>query len=518
MNRSSRALRGLVLLVTVGIATAGTGHAAPFKVGAYYFGTFNQGSCVVCGGGNTDPWKGVRDYYQGSIDPPWQSEDFSYLRPALGFYDNAQSATLEKHILQAKAAGLKFFTFYWYWTKTQDGGAGGEVLGDGLAAYLAAKNTEDLEFAVSITAHPWDNLGITTAQYNAAVDTLITKYLTKPHYLKTTDGHPVIFIIDSRGFGNGGAANVASFVATLNSRVSSQTGKTPFVAFSSELHNLNVTDPNYLDVKSLAGVHGYSCLNYFGASLATPTAVVGSFDRYNNTLSGVLGSFSNKPMIPCFMADFDEKPRTRVGVPAASIRYLSDWSIAELDDGLTRVKNYANATAAPLVEDYVTLYAWNEWHEGGFNLEPSEALADRQLARVSSIFALTTSGNATCKKYGNCTQNPSLPTGTLDAASCTSIAGWARDADSTVPLKIHLYKNGLYPAGTFVGEYSANVLRTDLPFRDQKHGFVIPTPASLKTGGPVTVYAYALNVNWNGDPNGSNPVLNLSPKTITCSP
>ncbi|MCB1036825.1 MAG: hypothetical protein KDD47_23570, partial [Acidobacteria bacterium] len=199
---------------------------------------------------------------------------------------------------------------------------------------------------------------------------------------------------------------------------------------------------------------------------------------------------------------------------------LNDWTLSGLTSGLTTTRNWVNGRSQGVVNNWVNLYAWNEWHEGGVNLEPSDRDGNRQLAQVASVFGLTTSGDtAQCKKLGNCTQNPTLPTGTLDLATCSTIAGWARDADTSVPLKVHLYKNGLYgQGGTFVGAYDANQLRVDLPFRDQKHGFSIPTPAAFKTGAPVTVYAYAINVNWNGDATGTNPVLNLSPKTVTCAP
>ncbi|MCB1036491.1 MAG: hypothetical protein KDD47_21875, partial [Acidobacteria bacterium] len=281
-----------------------------------------------------------------------------YLKPALGFYDNSQAAVLEKQILQARANGLQFFNFYWYWQSTLNGGAGGERYYHGLQAFLAAKNTEDLEFAVSITAHPWGNLNIPPAQAPAAIDVIIQKYLGKPHYLRTSDGRPVIFIIDTRGINNGAQADVINFLALLKQRVNQQTGKLPFVVMSSELHNLTVGDPYYLDVKGLGDVQGYSCLNYFGASLNTAVSTtVGSQTRYNGALNGIFNNFTNKPMIPCYMTDFNEKPRTRVGVPAAQIRYLNDWTLSGLTSGLTTTRNWVNGRSQGVVNNWVNLYA-----------------------------------------------------------------------------------------------------------------------------------------------------------------
>jgi hypothetical protein len=519
--RRTQLLLALCLAAVISVATPAA--AGPFKVGAFYFGVFNAPSCVVCGPGNSDWWKGVRDYYNGDVDPPWQGQDFSYLKPALGFYDNAQSATLEKQIRQARANGLGFFNFYWYWRKTLNGGAGGEVFKDGLRTFLAARNTEDLEFAVAVTAHPWDNLGIPTTHFTRAIDALIQNYLNKPHYLRTTDGRLVVFLLDTRGIGDGVTAGtatpVASFIAQLSQRTSQQLGKTVYVAINTELHNLDPLRPPVLDVKSLAGVHGYLAGTYYGASLDGSSPVVGKLATYNSRITGQFAGFTDRPLVVSYLTDFNEKPRTRLGLPASQIRYLSDWTLSLMTSGLTQVKNYAAGRNDGVVDNYVNLYAWNEWHEGGVNLEPSDRDGERQLAQVAQVFALPTSGTSQCKKLGNCTQNPSLPIGTLDLANCSQIAGWARDADTSVPLQVHLYKNGPFgQGGTFVGSYLANLLRSDLPFRDQKHGFVIPTPAAFKTGQAVTVYAYGINVNWNGDPAGSNPLLNLSGKTMTCSP
>jgi len=517
---SDRALKaalfvGLVLCVVI---ATGAAYGATYKVGVYYFGVWSASSCNVCGGGNTDWWKGARDYYNGDIDPPWQSDDFSYLLPALGFYDNSQRATLEKQVRQAKANGIQFFNFYWYWGSDLNGGQGGEKYSAGLDTYLTARNTADLEFAISITSHPWGNLNISANHAPRAVDLIIQQYISQPHYLKTSDGRPVVFLLDTRGIKNGSQSDVLDFIALLNQQVVQQLGVSPFIVINAELNNLNASDPYYLDVKNLSSVQGYSCLNYFGVSLSGSTTV-GSFVRYNNNLTGVLGGFNNKPMIPCYMTDFNEKPRTRVGVPSYNIRYLNDWSVSELNRGLTNVRSFVNGSSQGVVNNHVLLYAWNEWREGGVNVEPSERDGNRTLAQVSSVFSLATSGDSQCKKYGNCTHNTYLPTGTLDVANCTRIAGWARDQDTSYPIKVHLYKDAPYgQGGTFVTSFTASNYRGDLPFLDKYHGFSVTTPAAFKTGQPVKVYAYGININANGVANGSNPLLNGVPKTVTCSP
>jgi hypothetical protein len=498
-----------------------------YKVGAYYFGVWYPSSF------RSDPWFEVREYYQGNIIPPWvpwYDEDFSHLRPVItqGFYDNSQASVLEKHIRQARANGLAFFNFYWYWNSAENNNQGGEFIAGGLQAFLAAKNTEDLEFAISITSHPWGDLDIPANHASTAVNLIIEEYLTKPHYLKTSNGRPVLFLLDTRGImendpGGNTYSNTVNFIALLIQEINAQMNVDPFIVINSEL---NVEDPNeeyYLPVRDLYayGVDGYSCLNFFGASLPPNESSVGSFVRYNNSLTSLFQYFNNVPntsFIPCFMSDFNEKPRTKVRVSWESIRYLNDWNLSELNRGLRNVKAFMDQFNQGVVNNYVTLYSWNEWSENGHLLEPSETLGNQQLNEVAQVFQLITFGNAECKVNGDCTQSFHMAQGTLDVANCDTIAGWARDADTSQPIWVHIYKGGPYgQGGSFVTAVEADQLRSDLPFRDQKHGFSISTPTAFKTSQPEQIYVYAIGINGNGDPGGGNPLLSGVPKTIDCT-
>ena len=102
-----------------------------------------------------------------------------------------------------------------------------------------------------------------------------------------------------------------------------------------------------------------------------------------------------------------------------------------------------------------------------------------------------------------------LPEGTLDAADCTSIRGWAKDPDTANSIDVSIYADGDSSSGTLIGTYPADVYRSDL---GGNYGFNVPTPISLKDGSSHQVYVYAIDAN-NGTP------INLpgSPKAITCS-
>ena len=110
------------------------------------------------------------------------------------------------------------------------------------------------------------------------------------------------------------------------------------------------------------------------------------------------------------------------------------------------------------------------------------------------------------------------PVGSIDAATCDYIAGWAYDPDNTAEsIYVHVYRDG--PAGgggVYVGSYLANVSRPDVNQAfsiSGNHGFYIsPLSESFKDGQSHTVYVYGINSSGTG----SNPLLVGSPKTVNC--
>jgi hypothetical protein len=109
---------------------------------------------------------------------------------------------------------------------------------------------------------------------------------------------------------------------------------------------------------------------------------------------------------------------------------------------------------------------------------------------------------------------PMDPIGYFDYAGCDYMTGWSCDGDDySLPLGIHFYESG--PVGsTFIAAASANNTResavADLCGGYAGHGFIYPTPASLKDGVSRNIYAYAINV-----PSGTNPYLGN--KTLLCT-
>jgi|GEM_PF-3402698 len=109
------------------------------------------------------------------------------------------------------------------------------------------------------------------------------------------------------------------------------------------------------------------------------------------------------------------------------------------------------------------------------------------------------------------------PKGYFDAASCSALQGWAYDADiSAASSFVHVYKDGLYGTGTFVGQYTADFSRPDVDTVNKitgNHGFNISTPTSLADGKSHSIYVLGINLAGTG---GGNVLLAGSPKTILC--
>ena len=107
------------------------------------------------------------------------------------------------------------------------------------------------------------------------------------------------------------------------------------------------------------------------------------------------------------------------------------------------------------------------------------------------------------------------PSGSLQAADCEAIVGWAQDPDTDAPIATHLYFDGPAgdPAATSVA-VTADLVRADLCAMGWcYHTFRVPTPLRLQDGAAHPVHAYAID-----DGGDNNPELESSPRTLDCAP
>jgi CHAP domain len=108
------------------------------------------------------------------------------------------------------------------------------------------------------------------------------------------------------------------------------------------------------------------------------------------------------------------------------------------------------------------------------------------------------------------------PRGYIDAATCSSVGGWAQDPSvATAAINADLYFNG--PAGTAGApaiRLTADQARPDLcaPLGSCNHAWSMPTPRGAMDGKAHPVFAYGID-----SAGGPNTLLAGSPLTFTCA-
>ncbi|WP_165367950.1 glycoside hydrolase family 99-like domain-containing protein [Phytoactinopolyspora endophytica] len=334
------------------------------RAGAVYFGMFNiDGHQRIIErteevyGREGDWWGGVRDFYDGHrhAGDNWPDEDFSHLKPSIGYYDDSDPETLEMHIDQATSAGLSFFNFYWYWdTENQQE----RVTDAALDAFLAAENKDTIDFTIGFCAHPFGGASIPVEQYGAIADVLVDKYLSQENTLRTNDGRKILNICDARGLGDGTNAQVARFVSTVRATAEQRLGEDIYVMI-----NQGGFDPKQV---SAAGGDASYCTTD-GAAVETRS--------YRSYLEGQRAYYGNAPGAygRCVLSNFDERPRYPIETPdVEAIRWMPDHSLDRFRQAVRNARADMDAsTRPPEVDNLLYVYAWNEWHEGGA-IEPNE--------------------------------------------------------------------------------------------------------------------------------------------------
>jgi hypothetical protein len=334
------------------------------RAGAVMFPMWHQGGHSKENGcervyGRRDVWCGVRDFHDGHPlgTGTWPGADFSWLRPSIGYYDDADPRTWERHVDTATSAGLSFFNFYWYWDSRRQVEYSSDV---GLAAFLQAPNHTDLDFMVTVCAHSYAPLAIPVAQYEQAASIIVDTYVSQPNALRTNDGRRIVGICDPRGLGSGSTADIAAFVTRLRTEARERLGEDVYVSMSHPA--LRGTDV------PAVGADGAHC--------TTDSAAIESqsFSRY---LSGQRAFYAQVPagteLIRCVLSGFDERTRYPVQKPdVTTIRYFRDF---QKEDFVPAVRNLRDDMGAaprfPNVDNFAMVFAWNEWDEGA-SIEPNE--------------------------------------------------------------------------------------------------------------------------------------------------
>ena len=128
-----------IMLLTLGVGSHCHAKLLAPRIGVYYFGMFSPRAfesgqsearakiARLYGAADKERfwWAGVRDLEQGNAAPELLKEfpaaaayfkdNWTGFEPVIGWYDQSDPRTLERHINQATSNGISYFNFYWYW-------------------------------------------------------------------------------------------------------------------------------------------------------------------------------------------------------------------------------------------------------------------------------------------------------------------------------------------------------------------------------------------------------------------
>jgi hypothetical protein len=311
----------------------------------------------------------------------WGIRSVDYMKPLLGYYDEALPAVADWHIYWAATHGIEFFVFDWYWNQGMD------FLNDALEkGFLQSRFKDKMKFCIDWCAEghgvEWRMEDMSTPSMLAFMKVLCDRYFIHDNYLRV-DGMPVVFLhtptklINTHG-GWEGCAGVLEEMRALARSYGHQgvyfvavLSNTPYL-LDFQKGGFDATAPyayGYRDVPKQKNVHGRNEIPYEATiprheeSFATaqkeahargldyiPTAWVGWDDHGRSPI------------------DFERTP----GNTPAAFRHMLEMlpRYVESDHKLALIES------------------WNEWGEGG-EVEPGIQYRFGRLSAVRDVLSKT---------------------------------------------------------------------------------------------------------------------------------
>jgi len=321
--------------------------------------------------------------------------------PLWGYEDESKIEVMEKKIEAAASHGLDGFIFDWYWF--EDGSYRIDCLDK---AFLGAKNNTDLKFAVMwanhdpiyvhpasrvYTAPPLMSGDISPEAFLKATDHCINTYFTQPNY----------FRIDGKAY-----FGFFNFMKLRNHFGGDQATRLIFDDFRrrakeagvGELH-IDITIDAMLPafqkdkeaVNNMLKTCGIDSCSCYGSPRDT-----NQFPKvpYNDCITASVKAYETNAKLcdfPCYInvsSGWDSSPRTvpsegydNIGYPFCNI--IHDSTPELFEEFLKSAKKFSDSKEWCKV---ITIFAWNEWTEGGY-LEPDDEYGYRRLEAIKRVFS-----------------------------------------------------------------------------------------------------------------------------------
>lgn len=314
--------------------------------------------------------------------------------PLWGELDEADPRVSEQQIAAAADHGVTSFLYDWYWDLQ---GADGPFLQRALEeGFLQAANRERLRFGLMWANH--NKLG--RDRFDAMTDYVIRRYFGESNFLKI-DGKPYFSVYEAHTLIEGLGGIDAAAAALADFRRRTEAAGYPGLHLNLMEWGLQPQHRAVIGADSnalIARLGADSVTSYVWIHHAEPAAfpaadygecmneAVAKWDEFRETYE--------VPYFPNVTMGWDPSPRCDSVAPYVRGEYpytpvLTDNTPDRFEEALRRSKAYVDRTG--LEPPIITVYAWNEWTEGGY-LEPDTKHGTAYLEAIRSVFSGTGHG------------------------------------------------------------------------------------------------------------------------------
>ena len=364
----------------------------PYDIGAFYFSNWNPelSPHMVVNTKNTygrdnDWFGGVKDTL---LKPgPWGYGPIADREPMLGWYDDREQKVLDNQILQASSRGISHFAFYYYWK--EDGTA--PRPGQNVELWKTSPNKNLMNYYLYFVADGAYN----STDWRAKIVPKLIEFMKEPQYKRSKSMDPKMNNRPIVGFFGDMIARLGGTDASLKAELD---------YLRSESVKAGVGDPILLcnGYRALSnfmvqGYDGFQPLNLAGIgmddNIGVPEDYASSypsawkdFVTHDYTGDGTgYENYENYLFIPGGLNAFDARPWRGVASDTAGNYFYADPSPNKFKAQLNNVKKYLDTH--PQSMNMATMYAWNEWGEGG-SIEPNTLFGYGYVDAMQEVFNL----------------------------------------------------------------------------------------------------------------------------------
>lgn len=320
-------------------------------------------------------WEDTPNKWQrGGVD--WR-EQYPDRIPINGEYNSQE--TMDKDILVASSNGVDFFSILWYPDKKRENSHVHQI-NRAVNWFKESKYSDKMEFMLEITNHA--PFGIVTESDWDGVIELCVENFAHPSYLKI-DGRSVLKIHGGGAFVSdlGGAERANQYLAKLRKEVAD-------AGLGDVIIALGLTEDVMVNNTILKDIEFDFSMQYTDPTALPqreedyPYELLAQHTHHNNTARAT----DSKPYLPYTPVNWNPRPW---GDKRANFTFATadEWR-----NSLTTLKGYLDTTANfgfprrdGTKQKGFTIYAWNEYGEGGF-MAPSKGYGNMKLEVLNEVF------------------------------------------------------------------------------------------------------------------------------------